>query len=73
MSNHFLKIGKNPFVVSILLVILITWGLIYGTLLWLDSYTRHNQAVVIPDVKGLTIEKADRFGFLERCATGCHR
>lgn len=59
MSNHFLKIGKNPFVVSILLVILITWGLIYGTLLWLDSYTRHNQAVVIPDVKGLTIEKAE--------------
>ena len=59
MSNHFAKIWKNPFVVSILLVVLITWGLIYGTLLWLDKYTRHNQAVVIPDVKGLTVESAE--------------
>ncbi len=50
---------KNPFVISILLAILIGWGLIYGTLLWLDSYTRHNQAVVVPDVKGMTVDEAE--------------
>ena len=59
MSTRFVKILKNPFVVSFLLAILIGWGLIYGTLLWLDSYTRHNQAVVVPDVKGMTVDEAE--------------
>ena len=51
MNNRFIKILKNPFVISLLLAVLILWGLIYGTLVWLDIYTRHNEAVVIPDVK----------------------
>ena len=59
MSTRFVKILKNPFVVSFLLAILIGWGLIYGTLLWLDSYTRHNQAVVVPDVKRMTVDEAE--------------
>ena len=59
MSTRFVKILKNPFVVSFLLAILIGWGLIYGTLLWLDSYTRHNRAVVVPDVKGMTVDEAE--------------
>ncbi len=58
MNKRWIKIIKNPFVVSLLLTIMIVCGLIYGTLLWLDSYTRHNEAVVVPDVKGLTIEQA---------------
>ena len=58
MNNRFIKILKNPFVISLLLAVLILWGLIYGTLVWLDIYTRHNEAVVIPDVKGMTIEEA---------------
>ena len=57
MNNRFIKILKNPFVISLLLAVLILWGLIYGTLVWLDIYTRHNEAVVIPDVKGMTIEE----------------
>ena len=60
MSTRFIKILKHPIVVSILLAVLIIWGLIYGTLVWLDSYTRHNEAVVVPDVKGMTIEEAGR-------------
>ena len=47
--------------ISLLLAVLILWGLIYGTLVWLDIYTRHNEAVVIPDVKGMTIEEAAPF------------
>ena len=61
MNNRFIKILKNPFVISLLLAVLILWGLIYGTLVWLDIYTRHNEAVVIPDVKGMTIEEAAPF------------
>lgn len=56
-----MRLLKNPFVISLILAILIIWGLIYGTLVWLDVYTRHNVAVVVPDVKGLTIEKAAPF------------
>ena len=56
-----MRILKNPFVISLILVVLIIWGLIYGTLVWLDVYTRHNEAVVVPDVKGLTMEKAIPF------------
>ena len=54
-----MRLLKNPFVISLILAILIIWGLIYGTLVWLDVYTRHNVAVV--DVKGLTIEKTAPF------------
>ena len=61
MNNRFIKILKNPFVISLLLAVLILWGLISGTLVWLDIYTRHNEAVVIPDVKGMTIEEAAPF------------
>lgn len=61
MNSRFVKIIKNPFVFSLILAILIIVGLIYGTLVWLNSYTRHNEAVVVPDVKGLTMEKAVPF------------
>ena len=36
-------------------------ALVFGTLKWLDSYTRHNEAVVVPDVKGLGMEEAAEF------------
>ncbi|GHT32286.1 PASTA domain-containing protein [Bacteroidia bacterium] len=52
---------KNPFVSTLLLAIVISGVLIYGTLKWLDSYTLHNKAVVVPDVKGLPLEEAAGF------------
>ncbi len=35
--------------------------IIYGVLKWLDVYTHHNKAVLVPDVKGLAIEEAGAF------------
>jgi hypothetical protein len=35
----------------------ILWAVFYG----LDVYTHHNEAVVLPDVRGLTVEEAGRF------------
>ena len=61
MSNFFVKLIKNPFVINLLLVIVVSCGVVYGVLAWLDSYTRHNQAVVIPDVKGMKLEDAAEF------------
>ncbi len=34
---------------------------IYGVLKWLDHYTLHNKAVVVPDIKGLPIDEAAIF------------
>lgn len=56
-----MKILKNPYLISLVLVILLIWGMTYGTLVWLDIYTRHNEAVVVPDIKGLRMEEAAPF------------
>lgn len=61
MNNFFVKLIKNPYVLNLLLAVVVTCGLIYGTLKWLDKYTRHNEAVVVPDVKGLKVEEAAEF------------
>lgn len=61
MSNLFVRFIKNPFVINLLLMAVVTGGIIYGVLRWLDSYTLHNQAVVVPDVKGMTLEEAEPF------------
>ena len=52
---------KNPYVLNLLLAIVVVCALMYGTLKWLDVYTRHNEDVVVPDVKGLGIEEAAEF------------
>jgi hypothetical protein len=49
---------KNPLVISFLLAILISVGLVYGTLRWLDVYTLHNQGIIVPNVKGLPLDEA---------------
>ena len=33
--------------------------LLFGLLKWLDVYTRHGEAVVVPDVKGMTVGEAE--------------
>lgn len=52
---------KHPIVINLLLAVVITIAVIIGVLAWLDHYTRHNQAVVVPDVKGLTVGEAAPF------------
>jgi beta-lactam-binding protein with PASTA domain len=52
---------KNPFVSTLLLAVVISCAIAYGTLKWLDSYTLHNKAVTVPDIKGLHMEEASVF------------
>lgn len=61
MKDFLLKLIKSPIVVNLLLAIILTIAIIIGTLQWLDRYTLHNEAVVVPDVKGLTLDEADEF------------
>lgn len=55
---------KNPFVGNLLLAVVVACGLVYGALRWLDVYTRHGEAVEVPDVKGLKMDEAT--GVLEQ-------
>ncbi|MDR1161345.1 MAG: PASTA domain-containing protein [Tannerellaceae bacterium] len=61
MKDYLKKLIRNPFVVTILIAIVASCVIFYGTLKWLDSYTRHNEAVIVPDVKGLKMEEAIPF------------
>lgn len=61
MKNFLVKLIKNPFVIHFLLMFTVLVLIIFGTLKWLDNYTHHNETVVVPDVKGLTIEDAVSF------------
>ncbi|MDR2058076.1 MAG: PASTA domain-containing protein, partial [Dysgonamonadaceae bacterium] len=61
MKYLLIKYGKHPFVVNLLLASVVSCIILYVTLEWLDSYTLHNKAVIVPDVRGLQVEKASRF------------
>ncbi len=58
MNSFFVRLIKNPYVLNLLLAAVVACGLIYGVLRWLDVYTKHNEAVVVPDVKGLRMDEA---------------
>lgn len=61
MKDFLVRLIKNPYVLNLLLAVVVTCALIFGTLRWLDTYTRHNEAVVVPDVKGLGLDEAAEF------------
>lgn len=63
MSNFITRLIKHPFIISLVLMVIVTCGIFYGVLSWLNTYTRHNQAIVVPDVKGMKLE--DAIPFLE--------
>jgi beta-lactam-binding protein with PASTA domain len=44
-----------------LLVALVSLGILFGVFYGLDVYTHHNEAVAVPDVRGLTVDEASRF------------
>ncbi len=64
MSSFLVRLVKNPFVGNLLLAVVVACGLVYGALRWLDVYTRHGEAVEVPDVKGLKMDEAT--GILEQ-------
>jgi len=55
------SILKNIYVRNLLGLILITILLTVAVLIWLNHYTQHGKVVEVPDVKGLSVEKAESF------------
>lgn len=61
MKDFLIKLVKHPFFITLVLAVIVSCVLLYGTLKWLDKYTLHNQAVIVPDVKGLKMDEAVTF------------
>ncbi len=57
--KDFFSFRKNRFFwINIIGMIVVTIAVIWGTLAWLDSYTRHGEAHIVPDVKNKNVEEA---------------
>lgn len=49
---------KHPILAHFVAMFLLVIGVLVGVFFWLDDYTRHGQANVVPDVRGTTVEMA---------------
>ena len=58
MSISVKKIFQLPVCIHLLVVVSISFLAGYGMLNFIDRYTNHNQAVSVPDIRGLQIEDA---------------
>lgn len=61
MKGFFTKLIKNPIFINLILIAVASCVLVFVVLKWLDHYTHHNEAVSVPDVKGLKMEEAAAF------------
>ncbi len=61
MKSFFDKIFKMPVYAHLLAMSVLLCLIIYIVLKSIDSYTNHNQAVYVPDVRGLQMEDAIPF------------
>ena len=59
--KDFFSFRQNKyFWINIAAMIVVVGLLLFGTLKGIDIYTHHGEAVVVPDVKGMTVEKPER-------------
>lgn len=59
--KEFFSFKANKFFwINIIAMIVVVIGVIYGVLKGIDIYTRHGEAVVVPDVKGLSLAEAQK-------------
>ena len=59
--RDFFSFRKNKFFwINIIVMVVVTIAAAWETLLWLDAYTRHGEAHIVPDVKNKNIAEATR-------------
>lgn len=57
--REFFSFKTNKFFwLNIAAMIVVVVVMIFGVLKWIDAYTRHGETVVVPDVKGMTMDEA---------------
>ncbi len=58
--KDFFSFKKNRFFwLNLIAMVVVVIASIWGTLHWLDNYTRHGQSVTVPNVKGLPLQAAE--------------
>jgi len=58
--KEFFSFKNNRFFwLNLIAMVVVIVAAPLGTLQWLDSYTRHGEAVVVPDVKGMNLRIAE--------------
>lgn len=60
IKDFFSFKANKYFWLNLLAMVVVVVLLFFGVMKWLDSYTRHGEAVVVPDVKGMTVGEAER-------------
>lgn len=59
--KEFFSFRQNKyFWVNLIAMVVVIVGMVFGVLKGLNIYTRHGEAVVVPDVKGMTVSEAER-------------
>lgn len=59
--KDFFSFKANRFFwVNIIAMVVVAVLIVFGALKGLDIYTRHGQAVVVPDVKGMSVSEAEK-------------
>ena len=59
--KEFFSFKKNRFFwLNLIAIIVVIIGACWGTLLWLDSYTHHGEAYMVPNVKNKTLNETQQ-------------
>lgn len=59
--KEFFSFRQNKyFWVNLIAMVVVIVGMVFGVLKGLNIYTRHGEAVVVPDVKGMTVSEAEK-------------
>ena len=59
--KEFFSFRKNiSFWLNIVAMVVVGIGVIFGVLEWLDVYTRHGETVMVPNVREMTVEEAEK-------------
>lgn len=68
--REFFSFRQNKyFWLNLAAMVVLVAGVMYGVLVWMDVYTRHGEAVVVPDVKGMGVPEAAKV--LRNHGLGC--
>ena len=59
LNDFFSFKASRYFWLNMIGMVIVVIVLLFGVLKWLDVYTRHGEAVVVPDVKGMTVGEAE--------------
>jgi len=59
--KEFFSFKTNKFFwLNIIAMIVVVIVMVFGVLKWLDMHTHHGETVMVPDVKGMTVEEATK-------------